>query len=441
MTNSVPESVWYNFAADDIASASAIREFEAWKAAILQGDRLRALGQFVAQEMGGGRTATYVENKSGSYNIVFRFRLDDGKELALRLPTPRRMVPALVVERLENEVSWMQYFEEHAIAKVPHVHSWSVSAANAIGHPFILMDFVGGEPLYDCILSWFRAEDRSQRTPLMTTLYRDLAALYVLSDTPGAATDGWPTGPLDSVSPYKDFVDLLHHTQQDGLRTINIPGRVDDLIYEMQQGDAIDMERAMKTARGRVLARHSMQDAASLAFFEEEDDADQDGRPFRIFNPDMSVRNILVDPKTGHIAALIDFEYTNAMPAALAHSPPLFILPHVLTSYLIEGKFDEFLQNYKIFFPFFANILEEVEKNTALSTTSVVPLSAKMQTSFKDMSWLVRFAYSHVDMADMIYWEQRDLFPLVNEDGLEAETRAYQEHTKRQIASFRKDTE
>lgn len=51
-----------------------------------------------------------------------------------------------------------------------------------------------------------------------------------------------------------------------------------------------------------------------------------DSRPFRIFCDDLRPSNMLVDPKTMRITALLDFEFTDVMPAQFAYDLPWWLI-------------------------------------------------------------------------------------------------------------------
>ncbi|OAA54145.1 Protein kinase-like domain protein [Niveomyces insectorum RCEF 264] len=485
--DSTLKSVWFTCGSDDLINDAGIDEFAAWKAKTLAPPRIQELEQFVGNAMGHGGTATYVDEASGSYNIVLRFRLRpldgagagvQGQQVALRIPMPGHTAAVLMPEKVENEVAWMQYFEEHAIAKVPHVHHWGASAENEIGHPFILMDYVDGERLSDCLLRWVQSTDRADKKRWRTA-YEQLAALYLSLDrhrfdkigsvaktasgdwaitrrplthdmhtlliwVPGAPRDAWPAGPLRSVAEYKSLVNTLQQTFQDGMRSINIPGQwcwdvAKTYHHRLQRGAAIDMHRAMKTARGRILSRSAYAHPACQSLFDSSRDSgtEKGTAQFKIFNPDLCARNILVDPDTAHITALIDLEFTNAMPAALADDPPLYLLPFPFVYFLKEKTYAEWWTRYKPGLDAFLIILEDLgKKQQQEHQTRETPLSKRMRDSIESMQWLINYGYNWMEIADMIYWDQRHLFPPVDEARLETIIQEYQAHTKNQIALY-----
>ncbi|OAA57531.1 Protein kinase-like domain protein [Niveomyces insectorum RCEF 264] len=487
----VPEYARFCYASDDMDDRAGIDEYTAWENKILAEDSVQHLGQFVGRQMGHDGPTTFVSHTQGSYNVVFRFRLaagghgsdsgTSGRHVALRVPRPGHTVAALMPEKIENEVHWMQYFEEHAIAKVPHVYSWSASWDNDIGQPFILMDFMEGESLNDCLIRWLRSTDPADRK-LFRTSFEQVAALYLsldrhrfdkigcvtrassgawavtrrplthdMHDTAVQLRDatspmhGWPTGPLRSAAEYQALVASMHSALQNSLRTINVPAswHVDQdkrLYCVLQEGAAIDMPRAMETARTRILSRYAFAHPDSVAFLQPQRDADRatDPLPFAIFNPDLGAQNILVDPKTAHITALIDFEYTNAMPAALARDPPLFLLPYSLEASFKLGTLSVWIEQYRPAVNAFLGILEDLEKRQHQQARDP-PLSKQMRESFESMQWLVRLAYYSLDFADAVFCEQRHLLPSLDEHLLQIAIQEYQDHTKRQIALYEQE--
>ena len=48
--------------------------------------------------------------------------------------------------------------------------------------------------------------------------------------------------------------------------------------------------------------------------------------PFRLFCDDIRPQNILLDPDTLSITAVLDLEFTNATPAQFAYDPPWWLL-------------------------------------------------------------------------------------------------------------------
>ncbi|CAK7218081.1 hypothetical protein SBRCBS47491_003386 [Sporothrix bragantina] len=346
------KSVQYAVAYDELFNEDKDDEYEAWLDALLKPASIEFLERFVADKLGGDRGPVhYVDMARGSYNLVLQFRVDDDRapaRLALRMPQRGFSAEELAAERLENEVNWMQYIEEQSTVPVPHIYSWAArgdAVDDRIG-PYMLMDYVEGQKLHACLASWEASDDQADAVEKRTVVFEQLADILLqlrghrfdkigsitradggawavtrrpltydmhaqLASMPGFLTDGWPTGPLPYAKDYVSLATALRNHQMLCLRNINIPGAWNKKgFFDFQEGDAIDMQRALKTARGRFLARHAMALPAAAAHLDSDgnDGGEHDKKSFVLFNPDLSASNILVDLNTARITAVIDFE-------------------------------------------------------------------------------------------------------------------------------------
>lgn len=114
-----PSTSWFPFLYEP---PSDIEEVSAWIKETLSIASVKKLENFVTRAISGRGSARFATVAHGSFNMIFRFNFPDGTAVALRLPKPNRLTPQLVAERLENEVHWMLYLEEHNLLRVPHVH-------------------------------------------------------------------------------------------------------------------------------------------------------------------------------------------------------------------------------------------------------------------------------------------------------------------------------
>ncbi|OAA66618.1 Protein kinase-like domain protein [Niveomyces insectorum RCEF 264] len=456
------ESTHYPVTYDDVFNERCIRLNGVWESKILARSRIRALEAFVGRQMDNRGPVRFLSTARGAYNIVLKFHIRDGRaprHVALRFPQPGFSPAALVAERLENEVHWMQFFEEEQIAPVPHIYSWSAVPGPDGMDPYIMMDFIDGESLHTLFTRWKTskdAEDEAKRR----FVYEQLAAIVLalsrprfdkigsitravdgswavtrrpltydmhaqLSGIPHFPTDAWPTGPLQSAREYRELVAGIRHQQMLSLRSINIPGAWNtEGYFDLQAGSAINMERAMATARGRVVARRATALPACTPHL------DNDHGPFAIVCPDLCLRDFLVDPATGRITAMLDLEFTNALPVAFAHDPPVWLTTSNLDRYLEYGLLPYWQEQFQTAWEAFVGILERIEPGPP-------SLSARMRESWARKTYLLHHALNRSDVADIIYHELPALFPAVVVDPQEVE--AYQTHTRRQIAAYEEE--
>lgn len=356
--------------------------------------RLRQLSAFVGAALGG--TATYIKNMEGCYNLVLQFCVvreadttdagtaSEEQHAVLRLPMPGFRAAALMAEMLQNEVTWLRYFAAHAIAKVPAVYAWSASADNTdVGHPYILMQYVAGEALSECLTCWAQSEDPADQVRTRAA-FEDIAAMYLAM--------------------------YNHRFDKIGVVSDSADGRWEDCAPYLNASDT---------------------------------------GPFRLFNRDMHCRNMIVDPETGRLAAIIDLEGTAALPAAFAHDPPLYLLMANLDGLLSKGHLKLWQDKYTPILDVFLAIMQHLEAQQPpppppeAGTDGEAPLSAKMRASWESKQWLLHYAMHDIEVADLIFWSQEhyqmNCIPHVAEEALEPAMQAYEEHTKKQIESYEQD--
>lgn len=245
----------------------------------------------------------------------------------------------------------------------------------------------------------------------------------------------------------------MHITHQHNLRNINVPGtwtqeastsdNPSGLVFRLQTGDEIDMGVALSKAAGRIVARHGFTHPACAPYL-----AASDTGPFRLFNHDMQPRNMLVDPDTGRLVALLDLEGTNALPAVFAQDPPLYLCTYSLFKVIAVGKLDQWKANCDPTMDMFLGILQRLEgeqhqEEEQHQEVEKTPLSTLMRASWESKQWLLHFAMHDLNMADSIFWGQDhyqvNLAPKVDHEELGQEIEAYEELTIRQIAAYEKD--
>lgn len=73
----------------------------------------------------------------------------------------------------------------------------------------------------------------------------------------------------------------------------------------------------MSSARSRLLSQRALAQPDYAVHLDGDGD-DDNTAPLAIFCPDLSCSDILADPATGNITALLQLAFTNAMPAAFA---------------------------------------------------------------------------------------------------------------------------
>ena len=108
-------------------------------------------------------------------------------------------------------------------------------------------------------------------------------------------------------------------------------------------------------AKRRFIARHRFKELISRYCID-------DVGPFKLYCDDMQPSNMLADPETLRITALLDFEFTNAMPAQFTYDPPWWLLLLGPDMWLERHSMEKFLVRYVPRMEQFLRALERVEK-------------------------------------------------------------------------------
>ncbi|CEO60643.1 Putative Protein kinase-like domain [Penicillium brasilianum] len=199
-----------------------------------------------------------------------------------------------------------------------------------------------------------------------------------LATVAGYHDDQFPTAPFDRASDYLGSVANEH------------------LVHLWTQHNlADDPEIAQK----RFIARHRFAQLVSKYYPE-------DCGPFIPFCDDMRPSNMLIDPEALRITAILDFEFTNAMPAGFTYDPPWWLLLSGPDMWLERCAMEEFLTLYEPRMEQFLPALERVEIQMAskVKQPGQSSLSSRMRDSWRTgRFWFDYAARKNFDV-DTIYW-------------------------------------
>ncbi|GKZ36805.1 hypothetical protein AbraIFM66950_008037 [Aspergillus brasiliensis] len=321
---------------DELEETNGDDECRAWLSRAF--DARAELAAFVAERREGGGTAEYVGFLKGSFNFSFRFSFGDGQPDALIcFPKPGHTATAYRDEKVVNEVQIMENLRQNTDIPIPRIHSWGLLAESPhhLG-PFIIMDHVNGT-LLSTLLRQPDQEDMVLNPDIDNTtldqIYAQIAYYMLqlsrltfarigaisqdqaskgwhvagrpltynmneLAIVAGYLDDRFPTAPFDRVSDYLRSVANEHLTH-----------------LWTQRNLADDPEIAQK----RFIARHQF--AQLIPKYYPEDCG-----LFIPFCDEMRPSNMLIDAETLRITAILDFEFTNAMPAEFTYDPPWWLL-------------------------------------------------------------------------------------------------------------------
>jgi hypothetical protein len=188
----------------------------------------------------------------------------------------------------------------------------------------------------------------------------------------------FPTAPFDRASDYLRSVANEHLTH-----------------LWTQRNLADDPEVAQK----RFIARHRFAQLISKYYPEDY------GLSIP-FCDDMRPSNMLIDPETLRITAILDFEFTNAMPAEFTYDPPWWLLLSGPEMWLERCAMEEFLTLYEPRMEQFLQALEQVEIEMAseVKQPGGPSLSTRMRDSWRTGRFWFDYAARKSFDVDIIYW-------------------------------------
>lgn len=251
---------------------------------------------------------------SGTFNTASKFIFGDGVQWLLRLPKDGFSTGKWTATRarhLRNTVELTRFIRRATKVPVPEVFAYGQDHNNPLGCPFVLEEFIDGTSVYD---AWKESDvpDEEMHKIKANTIHDVAKAMVDLSRFTFSGigsptfTDGLPTfikgSSLADVGPFMTT----------GLFEEGPYGDVESYIKS-----TLDQETDLPLDFYSMSLRMLMDWMLSIM---------GEPGPNVLFHPDLNESNIIVDGKTGHLKAIIDWDFTRAEPKAFGiNSYPMFI--------------------------------------------------------------------------------------------------------------------
>ena len=198
--------------------------------------------------------------------------------------------------------------------------------------------------------------------------------MTVVSNYP---TSGYPAAPLTSA---KAFLHSLADEHLVHLRTQR------------------NLANSREDAKKRFIARHRFKQLISRYCLD-------DTGPFKPYCDDLQPTNMLANPDTLRITAVLDFEFTNAMPAQFAYDPPWWLLLLGPDMWLENHSIEAFMSRYVPRMEQFLRALERVEDRTYMKERQSNPrLSVRMRESWASGRFWFDYGIRKSFDIDAVYW-------------------------------------
>ncbi|KFH45410.1 hypothetical protein ACRE_037780 [Hapsidospora chrysogenum ATCC 11550] len=405
---------------DEVAQANADDECRAWiRRLIAARDDVVA---FVDARLDGKGTGKYLGFFKGSFNLSFHIGFGGQRPgVLIRFAKPGHTHTPWRAEKVTNEVRTIQFLHQHTTIPVPCIRCWGLAeeSPHQLG-PFIIMDFIDGARLSTFLKQPSEDEDADLilnpniDEEIPDTIYNQLAD-YVLqlsrldfSQIGAISQDGSKNWAVTSRPLTYDMNELVTST---GYPTNQLPTAqfhsASDYFQSISNQRLLHLKTQRNLAkdeadvRRRFIARHRFKQLIPEYCID-------DAGPFKFFCDDMQPANMLIDPSTLRITAILDFEFTNSMPAQFTYDPPWWLLLRGPDVWLDGNSMDEFLARYVPRMEQFLRALERVEETSAAGGHKELGTEPRLSTRMRD-SWKTgRFWFNYaartcLDMGD-IYW-------------------------------------
>ncbi|KAG7292988.1 hypothetical protein NEMBOFW57_003033 [Staphylotrichum longicolle] len=364
----------------------------------------------------------------GSFNIgLIHENRGSGEKIVLRFPCTGTVHAPWREEKVRNEVAVLEYLREKTSIPVPRVLCWGPAEESPyqLG-PFIIMDFMEGVDLSEIMETPGRDKDE---VPVLNPnidnekldyLFEQIA-VYLLelsrlefprigAISKDVASGEWTVADRPLTWNMNELVTLGDHPAEelDGMEPYE---RVSDSFLSKASHFKTHLERQRNVAQDdekeawdRFVARRVFEKLIPVYNVSDGVHSAGEGGRFRLFCDDMRPTNMLVDPETLRITAVLDWEFTNAMPAHLAADVPSWLLLKRPNVWLDEDKTDEFVRLFKPRAEQFIRAVERVETREQLRTGST-PLSAQVRDSWESGRFWLNFASRCCFDVDEVVWE------------------------------------
>ncbi|KAL6712090.1 hypothetical protein ACN47E_003133 [Coniothyrium glycines] len=405
---------------DELAETDGDNEFKAWLSKVI--DAKQEIVAFVASRRQGKPAGEFDCYLKGSFNLSLVVRFNDGGPKAvIRFPKPGHTATPLRDEKVRNEVQFLEFLGEKTTIPVPRVVSWGL-AEDSPQHlgPFMIMDYIDGISLATILKQ--PTETEQDEVVLATHvddskldyIYEQLAdymlqlsqlefpAIGAVSKAPSSHEWIVSERPLtynmnELVTVVSNYPTSGHPTHPFTSAKLFLHSLADEHLvhFRTQRNLASSREDAQK----RFIARHRFKKLISHYCLD-------DTGPFTPYCDDLQPTNMLADPDTLRITAVLDFEFANTMPAQFAHDPPWWLLLLGPDMWLETHSMQDFTLRYVPRMEQFLRALQRVETRRELEeeSQSSMLLSVRMRDSWASGRFWFDYGIRKSFDVDAVYW-------------------------------------
>ncbi|KAK7914035.1 hypothetical protein PG985_011738 [Apiospora marii] len=380
---------------------------------------------FVANRLGWSQAGEFLHYHIGPFNVSISVaNTITQQHVLIRFPIPGKVYGPWQVQKVRNEVMVLEYIAQETSIPVPQVLAWGSSEESPqhLG-PFIIEEFMEGKNLVDLLRQPF---DDIEDVPILDPdiddtkldfVYEQIAGFQlqlsrlgfksigaissikgfdgsVVTDAPPLTYDmnevvafaGFPADHFDSATAYSRATDYFSE-------------RARCLQLNLETHRNVGQEEADLTWK-RYVARHCLEKLVPAYC-----PAAEDHGPFRLFCDNLRPANMLVDPDTMRITAVLDLEFTNALPAQYAYDVPWWLILRNPAVFVGEEGKQQLLDLFEPRKEQYIRAMERAEAKFPQLVPAEEPrLSARVRDSWDSGRFWFNLSMRSSFDADEVYW-------------------------------------
>lgn len=283
------------------------------------------------------RCCRFGDRRMGGLNVAITLRFDDGVEWIMKTP---KLINNASKERLESEAATLLFLHTVGSLPAPRLHAYSITAENSAKTPYIIMDKLPGITLGEAIYYGLE-RDGVYRAIEQLAMFRKTLQQHPFSTTGSLF-------PLETEDYFRAESKVDEHTQTNPYflaRLNNIwNARLDPRRYRRYTG--VD-------SAGYYIDQHDLSLTSEPIYGTTEEMTLKslihfhlglvlpsyivDSKNYYLAHTDLSISNLLVDPSTGNLLGVIDWEFANSLPPQAVEHYPGFLANRDLFVQRYEG--------------------------------------------------------------------------------------------------------
>ncbi|KAI8943305.1 hypothetical protein NX059_001325 [Plenodomus lindquistii] len=397
---------------DELAEADADAECKAWLMNVLGAKE--AIVAFVSSRCPGRHEGEFDEYLKGSFNFCVSVKFNDGGPKAIiRFPKPGHTLTSRREEKVKHEVRVLEYLREKTRLPVPRVTSWGLTndSPQNLG-PFIIMDRIEGTSLTTLLKQPIEDEVLMRDdidTSKLDYVYEQLAE-FVLeiskvdfgeigAISKDSSTNFWSATEAPFTYNMNEMAVTVSQYPCHTFPTSTFKTTKEFLEYQSDENlTHLNVQRNLASnaedARRRYIARHRFRQLIPRF-------CKYNNGPFKLFCDDLQPSNMLADPETYKIHAIIDWEFTHAMPAQFSYDAPWWLILKGPDMWLEHYSMQQFIDNYE---PKLKQFLAALERVEARLEPTEPKLSTRMRESWASGQFWFDYGIRKSLDVDDIYW-------------------------------------